>query len=186
MPLPGHARRKRPDGGPGTVYAVGNGALLQEPLLGILASRDCPPAILIDTLELIPGWVLDGRVVLSGFHSPLEQQVLRSTLRRRGRVVKVLARGMRLYHPTAEEREALAGGTMLVITAFAAGVQRTTRQTALERNRLILALASDLVIPFAAPGSGLASLLDGLESKCPGTCDIPPDRGEPPDDHADG
>jgi predicted Rossmann fold nucleotide-binding protein DprA/Smf involved in DNA uptake len=128
MPLPDRATRNRQDGGAGAVYAIGNAALFQEPLLGILASRGCPGTILIDTLELIPGWVLEGRVVLSGFHSPLEQQVLRSTLRRRGRVVKVLARGMRLYHPAEEEREALTDGAMWVITAFTPDIQRTSRR----------------------------------------------------------
>ena len=32
-----------------------------------------------------------GSVIVSGFHSPLEQQVLRSAFRRSGRAVKVLA-----------------------------------------------------------------------------------------------
>ena len=40
----------------------------------------------------MPEWVKAGRVIVSGFHSPLEQQVLHSVLRRTGRVVKVLAR----------------------------------------------------------------------------------------------
>lgn len=33
-----------------------------------------------------------GRAIVSGFHSPLAQQVLRSVLRRSGRAVKMLAR----------------------------------------------------------------------------------------------
>ena len=55
--------------------------------------------------------------IVSGFHSPLEQQVLRSVLRRKGRVVKVPAHGISEYRPTAEEREPVAAGRMLVITA---------------------------------------------------------------------
>lgn len=136
-------------------------------MLGLLASRDCPGRVLLDTLEQVPGWVGAGRVILSGFHSPLEQQVLRSVLRRGGRVVKVLARGMADYQPPALEREPLRNGNMLVLTAHPDGQARTTRASALARNRLVLALATDLILPHVAPASGLAALLaerDGCTS----------------------
>ncbi|HQA27098.1 MAG TPA: hypothetical protein PK893_13235, partial [Candidatus Competibacteraceae bacterium] len=97
--------------------------------------------------------------IVSGFHSPLEQQVLRSVLRRKGRVVKVLARGMTEYRPRPEEREPLAAGQMLVITACGPEVRRTTRATALARNKLVLALSADMIIPHVAEGSPLAQIL---------------------------
>jgi predicted Rossmann fold nucleotide-binding protein DprA/Smf involved in DNA uptake len=159
LPLPERASRTLPDPKPATLHAVGNPALLAGPLLGLLASRDCPGRILLDTLELVPPWVRDGRVILSGFHSPLEQQVLRSVLRRNGCVVKILARGMQEYHPPEQERAPLTNGTLLVVTAYPDRVRRTTRETALARNRLVLALASELLTPYIAPESGLASLL---------------------------
>ena len=108
----------------------------------------------------MPEWVKADRVIVSGFHSPLEQQVLRSALRRKGRVVKVLARGMADYRPTPEEREPLSSGRMLVLSAFAPIVTSTTRETALARNRLVLALATESVIPHVAVGSPLAALLE--------------------------
>ena len=159
VPFPERADRALAGPKPASLRAVGNPALLDEPLLGLLASRDCPGRILLDTFELVPQWVSEDRVILSGFHSPLEQQVLRSVLRRHGRVVKVLARGMGEYHPPAQEREPLTNGTMLVLTAHPDRVLRTTRETALARNRLVLALATELIVPHVAPASGLARLL---------------------------
>lgn len=145
------------------MVGLGASALLVDPLLGLIASRECPGHVLLETLERVPEWVKAGRVIVSGFHSPLEQQVLRSLLRRKGRAVKVLARGFGNkdgnYRPTAEEREPLANGCMLVISAFAPSVIRTTRETALARNRLVLALATDVVVPYVAAGSPLADLL---------------------------
>jgi predicted Rossmann fold nucleotide-binding protein DprA/Smf involved in DNA uptake len=140
---------------------VGNAALLAEPLLGFLASRECPGHVLLDTLDRVPEWVKAYRVIISGFHSPLEQQALRSVLRRKGRVVKVLARGMTDYRPTPEEREPLAAGRMLVITACPPEVRRTTRATALARNRLVVALASQVVTP--------TSLMTARSPGCSGT-----------------
>ncbi len=137
------------------IVGAGATALLAEPLLGFIASRECPGHVLLETLDCVPEWVKAGRVIVSGFHSPLEQQVLRSVLRRKGRVVKVLARGMTDYRPTTEEREPLAAGRMLVITACPPEVRRITRETALARNRLVLALASEIIAPYVTANSPL-------------------------------
>ncbi|MHB1359801.1 MAG: DNA-processing protein DprA [Rhodocyclaceae bacterium] len=145
------------------IVGAGETALLDEPLLGLIASRECPGQVLLETIDRVPEWVKAGRVIVSGFHSPLEQQVLRSVLRRKGRVVKVLARGMSDYRPQTEEREPLAAGRMLVITACLPEVRRTTRETALARNRLVLALAAEIVVPHVADASPLADLLEDVE-----------------------
>ncbi len=142
------------------IVGVGQTQLLNEPLLGLISSRECPGHILLETLERVPEWVKAGRVIASGFHSPLEQQVLHSLLRRKGgRVVKIQARGMTDYRPTIEERVPLVSGQMLIITAFPQEVRRATRETALARNRLVLALASEVVAPYVAAGSPLSALL---------------------------
>ena len=141
------------------IVGAGGTALLDEPLLGLISSRECPGHVLLETLDRVPEWVKAGRVIVSGFHSPLEQQVLRSVLRRKGRAVKVLARGMTEYRPQPEEREPLASGRMLVITACPPEVRRTTRETALARNRLVLTLSAEMVIPYVADGSPLSQLL---------------------------
>jgi predicted Rossmann fold nucleotide-binding protein DprA/Smf involved in DNA uptake len=138
------------------LLGVGETALLETPLIGLLASREWPGQVLLETLNHVPGWVEAGRVIVSGFHSPLEQQVLRSLLRRRGRAVKVLARGLAVYRPLPEEREPLAAGRMLVLTACPTELRRTTRASALARNRLVRALASEVIFPYRSAGSPLA------------------------------
>lgn len=142
------------------IVGAGETTLLAEPLLGLIASRECPGHVLLEILDHVPEWVKAGRVIVSGFHSPLEQQVLRSVLRRKGRVVKVLARCMTEYRAQPEEREPLAAGRMLVISACPPEVRRTTRETALARNRLVLDLATEIVAPHVASGSPLASMLN--------------------------
>jgi predicted Rossmann fold nucleotide-binding protein DprA/Smf involved in DNA uptake len=174
IPIPQRARAALGASAPVALRAVGNPVLLAGPLLGLLASREFPGRVLLDTLDRVPGWVRDGRVILSGFHSPLEQQVLRSLLRRQGRAVKVLARGMADYRPPPEERAPLADGTLLVLTGEPARVRRTTRERALARNRLVLALATELVVPYAAPGSGLAELLADWKATQTDSTEPPP------------
>jgi len=142
------------------IVGVGETALLAEPLLGLIASRECPGHVLLETLDRVPEWVKAGRVIVSGFHSPLEQQVLRSVLRRMGCVVKVLARGMTDYRPLPEERSAFSAGRMLVISAFPPSARRVTRETALERNLHVITLAGELIVPYVAAGSPLTALLE--------------------------
>ena len=140
--------------------AIGNPDLLQEPLIGLIASRQCPGSVFLKTIDRIPQWTKEGRVILSGFHSPLEQQVLHSALRRKGRAVKLLARGLAAnYRIPPKERDALTEGRLLILTSFPTKIRRITRATALERNRLILALATDIEIPHVAANSPLATLI---------------------------
>lgn len=156
--LPAPLRLSLGGDAPAQWVSVGNVALLDEPLLGLISSRECPSNVLLETLERVLEWAAAGRVVVSGFHSPLEQQVLRSLLRREGRAVKVLARGMIDYRPLIEERESLAAGRLLVLTAFAPSVQRVTRETALMRNQQVVALSAELIVPYVSEDSPLASL----------------------------
>ncbi len=89
--------------------------------------------------------------------------MLRSLLRRKGRAVKVLARGFggqcADYRPTPEEREPLATGRLLVNSAFAPDVRRTTRATALARDRLVATLATELLVPYIRDKSPLADIV---------------------------
>lgn len=141
---------------------VGEAALLTEPLLGFIASRECPGHVLLETLDRVPEWVKAGRVIVSGFHSPLEQQVFQSLLRRKGRAVKVLARSFSAqgYRPDPAEKEALAESRLLILSASPSSATRLTRANALERNRLVLALADEYLIPHVSSGSPLAHLLE--------------------------
>lgn len=151
--LPSHLARRIPADTAAPIVGVGNAALLSEPLFGFLASRQCPGHLLIETLDRVPHWVREGRVLLSGFHAPLEQQVLISHLRRGGRAVKILARSFAsTYRPAcSEEKQALAENRLLVISPFPTTVKRTTRQTALQRNQLVRALADEVHSADSAP-----------------------------------
>jgi predicted Rossmann fold nucleotide-binding protein DprA/Smf involved in DNA uptake len=151
------------------IVGAGETALLAEPLLGLIASRECSGQVLLETLEHVPKWVKAGRVIVSGFHSPLEQQVLRSVLRRKGRLVKVLARGLdperSVLRLTPEEGLALRESRLLVISPFGSDVTRTTRVTSLQRNQFVLALSDKTVVPHVSSGSPMEGLLRDFKDR---------------------
>ena len=140
------------------LVGVGKEALLERPLLALIASRECPGHIMIETLDRIPEWIKARKTIVSGFHSPLEQQALHSLLRRKACVIKILARGIRNYRPLAHEREPLTEGRMLIVTTYPSAVARTTRAAALERNRLALALTDEHCIPHLSHNSPLQTM----------------------------
>ena len=143
------------------IVGAGETSLVNKPLLGLIASRECPGNVLLETLERVPEWVKGGRVIVSGFHSPLEQQVLRSLLRRNGLAIKVLARCFSDsdYRLAKEEQDAFANGRLLIISAFGADTPRVTRVSAIKRNELVIALSTEVVTPFISKGGPLEELL---------------------------
>ncbi len=167
--LPSHCAQRVSPEFVAEIRGTGNTALLSEPLLGLIGSRECPGQVLLETLEHVPQWVKAGRVIVSGFHSPLEQQVLRSVLRRKGRVVKVLARGLdpdrSSLRLTPEEGLALRESRLLVISPFGSDVTRTTRVTSLQRNRFVLSLSEMTVVPHVSSGSPMEGLLRDFKDR---------------------
>lgn len=73
IPLPPHLALRIPADTAANLIGVGNAALLSEPLFGFIASRLCAGHLLIGTLERVPQWAHEHRILISGFHSPLEQ-----------------------------------------------------------------------------------------------------------------
>ena len=71
IPLPPHLALRIAADQAAHLIGIGNPALLAEPLLGFIASRLCPGHVFIETLDRVPPWAKAGRVLVSGFHSPL-------------------------------------------------------------------------------------------------------------------
>lgn len=158
LPVPDVARARLGGAAPAALYVNGSSKLIDAPLVGVLCSRECPGHIILETLDRVPIWVREDRIIVSGFHSPLEQQVFRSLMRREGRAIKVLARTVEGYRPTITELEAIARNRLLLISRFDNIIRRTTRESALSRNRLVAALATELIVPYATPGGALADI----------------------------
>lgn len=144
---------------PDELYTLGNKALFKLPKTAFFCSRDYPASIERATFL----WAMEqryrGNCVLSGFHSRLEQHVLRYLLQGTWQpVIYVLGRG--IQPGTRFEYEAdVAAGRLLFVTPFEPELHVVTQETADIRNLLIADLADQLFIPFLAPGGNLDRLL---------------------------
>ncbi|AYA37674.1 DNA-binding protein [Hymenobacter oligotrophus] len=144
---------------PDDLLTLGNKALLRLHKTAFLCSRDYPSAI----EKPVYLWALEqryeGTCVLSGFHSRLEQAVLRYLLQGQWHPV-VYALGRGIQPSTRFEYEVpVAAGHLLFVTPFADDVHSITPDTAAIRNQLVAELADSFFIPYLTPGGNLNELL---------------------------
>jgi predicted Rossmann fold nucleotide-binding protein DprA/Smf involved in DNA uptake len=138
----------------------GNPALLDTPLTGFFSSRQCPGGAIRAAMDWALVQARSLQPVVSGFHSPLEQSVLKVLLQARCPVVVVLARPVDGARLAPEWAEPMAQGRMAVVSA-AATSGRLTEALAAQRNEWVVALADQIVVAHASPGGRLAALCHG-------------------------
>lgn len=146
--------------GPQIIGSAGDAAILDRPMVALLCSAKCPGKLILDTYDLAKQFREQGVTVISGFHSPMEEECLRILLRSPHPVVWCLARGMfkRIPSHPVDYRAAVAEGRLLIVSPFKDSVRHVTAKTAVARNRLVADLAAAVVVAHAAPGSKIETL----------------------------
>ena len=136
---------------PAQLYVMGNVAVLQQRLLGLICSIKCPGSIILKTFDTIRALRDAGMTMVGGFLSPMERDCLDILLRGKQSIILCPARrltGLRLGN---EARQAINENRLLVLSAFDDDVRHITAVQAVKRNNLVAALADALLVPYAAP-----------------------------------
>jgi predicted Rossmann fold nucleotide-binding protein DprA/Smf involved in DNA uptake len=147
---------------PKTLTVAGSPAPLFAPMTAFLCSKETPGATILKAFDQAAAWRDAAACVISGFHSPLEQQCLDILLRGKQPVVMVLARGLGAVRLPAAQRKALDEGRLTIISPFLVTEKRVSADLARQRNRFAAALAGEVVFGFVAPGGSLALLRDEI------------------------
>ena len=155
---PDHLIRRLGADAPKTISVVGAPTPLSAPMTAFLCSKETPGATILKAFDQAAAWRDSGRCVISGFHSPLEQQCLDILLRGSQPIVMALARGLGTLRLRAAQREALDDGRLTIVSPFSAAEKRATANLAHQRNRFIAALAEEVVFAFVSPGGSLSRL----------------------------
>jgi hypothetical protein len=93
-------------------------------------------------------------IVVGGFHSPMERQVLQVLLARHVPVIVVPARNPERMRIPRAWRGAAEEGRMAIVSGIEGRTRRPTRELAFRRNLLVAALSDRVLIPYATPGGG--------------------------------
>lgn len=157
------------------VTGLGGQELLTLPMTAFFASRQCPGT----AIRLAMDWALQQaqakNVVISGFHSPLEQSVLKVLIEAHSPVVVVLARPVEGARLQPEWIDRLQQGCMAVVSASASSA-RLTSELATERNNLVAQLAEQIVVAYVSIGGALEGLCTQWQAQ--GRQIIPLSNGE--------
>ncbi len=146
------------DAAPPVLFARGNPELLDCDLLGIVSSAQCPGSLILQTYDLARTFKARRICAISGFHSPIEDEVLIHLLRGEGQIVMVYSRGIHHLRIPKRFQAALEANRVLLLSPFDAVLRRGTTATATFRNRIVIALATRVFVPHAAPGSKTEAL----------------------------
>ena len=154
------------DAAPEQVAALGNLDLLDSPKTAFFCSAHSPGHTILAAYDQATRWRDAGRCVISGFHSPVERECLRILLRGRQPVIMCLARGLDGMRLPAEWKKDVADKRLLVLSAFRSSDRRVTKNLAMERNKLVAALADEVVFAHISPGGQLEELMTLVDSWC--------------------
>jgi predicted Rossmann fold nucleotide-binding protein DprA/Smf involved in DNA uptake len=134
------------------VAVLGQTAVPQTNTVALFCSAQAPAGVLRAVHDLAQGWRREERLILSGFHSPVEQEALAVLLRDPGQAILCLARSLS-QQMKPEWREAPADGRLWIASPFGETVRRATRETARARNRFVATLADTVLFAHARPGT---------------------------------
>jgi predicted Rossmann fold nucleotide-binding protein DprA/Smf involved in DNA uptake len=148
---PARLRERLSNAAPAELTTLGNLALLALPKTALFCSARCPGDAILRTYDQAARWRDDGRCVISGFHSPVEQECLRILLRGTPPIILCPARGLPQRIPP-ELRQPLANGHLLILSCFPERERRVTAALASRRNEFVAALADEVWFAHITPG----------------------------------
>jgi len=150
------------EGTPVSLHASGNLALVERPATAFLCSTECPASKVLEACEWARLQCDEGGGVISGFHTPVEKDVLAILARRGANIVWVPGRDLP-KSIDAVFKTPMDEGRLLILSPFPYGKpSRPSKASCSERNRFVLARAAERFIPHVATGSSLAGDLDSL------------------------
>jgi len=143
---------------PAALATLGQRDLLQQQALALFCSVKCPGTAILRTYDIVRALRDAGTPVIGGFQSPLERECLALLLPGSGPVIVCPARDITSMRVPREWRGPLAEGRLLALAPSDEGQRRATTARAMARNLLVAALAAEILIPYAAPGSKTEAL----------------------------
>jgi len=133
---------------------LGNKEILNNYKIGFLCSRKVPANIILKTYD----WAMEQRdkeiCVVSGFHSKIEKDVFNILVKGKQPIILVLARGLmkrwdkKIIKLIDEQR-------LLIITPFRKSITRITKETAMQRNKLIAEISDRIFISFSSESGNI-------------------------------
>jgi len=146
------------------LFSSGNIDLLQLPLTALFCSRKCPGDAILKAYDLARELREKETPVISGFHTPVEKDMLEILLKGKGPIVICPARGLGGMRIAPAVNEGVKQGRILFISIASQQEKRITQELAEERNFLVAALATKWEFVYTEPGGHLEKMKSQIAS----------------------
>lgn len=148
-----------------TVYCIGDSHLIFRPATAFFCSQKCPGDRIIKLYELARQWRNTGEPIISGFHSPMEKEVLDILLKGKQPIIVCPARAIHNMRIPANWKKHIDEGRLLILSLFEEKHKRVTAEHIRIRNRFVAAFADNVFVVHTEPGSSLDTLMTELRAK---------------------
>ena len=146
-----HLSEKAPE----RLTAIGPVELLANQKTALFCSARTPGEAILRAYDMARRLRDEGATVISGFHSPIEKECLKTLLRGKQPIIICPARAIERMHIPTECRPAFDSGRILFLSPFIEKPKRIDRQSALYRNEVVAALADTIYLAHIEPGGDL-------------------------------
>ena len=140
------------------LIALGNLDLLHNKTLALFCSARCPGSLILKFYDALRALRDEGQTIISGFHSPLEQEGLLTLMQGQSGIIICPARSIDTMRVPVAWHQVLSDKRLLVLSPFAAHEERITARLATRRNEFVAAIADRVLIVYAEPSGRTAKL----------------------------
>lgn len=138
-------------------FYLGNQSLLELPKTAFLSSRRISPEVVLKCMDWATEQRNNGICVMSGFHSPLEKDVLHFLLKGKQAVILVLGRSLYKQVPEVFQKP-LEEKRLLIVSPVSQTTHRHSAESSLVRNKYIIDAADEIVFGSLDKNGGLYPL----------------------------
>ena len=140
---------------------LGNIEILRNEKIAFFASREVKAKSVIASYDWAMQMSREGKTVISGFQSKLEQDVLHFLLKGTQPIIKVMARRLPRQKLCEEELKAVDDGRLLIVSLNEQ--PRCTKESASVRNEYIAESASSIIFASLTAESSLFALYEEMK-----------------------
>lgn len=141
----------------------GNKELLKLHKIGFFCSRTVSGSAVMRCYDWATDVNVDNTVIVSGFQSKIEKDVLHFLQKRKAKIILVLARS--IYKKIPDELQQILDMGNLLIVSTSPKASRIGKSTADDRNEYIASLCDNLIFGYIGDGSSLSVVLKRYADK---------------------
>lgn len=144
---------------------IGNIDLLEQIDFTFLCSSKCPGNIIIKIQAQAFQWREKGLAIASGFHSPVEKEVLNVLIKGTQPIVICPARSLNNMRLPKLWRSGLNENRILIITPIHRSNKRPTKELCNKRNAFLVKLTKKVYIPYVDASGKMVELYNKLKDE---------------------